>query len=113
MADDSLELDWTLASCMFLWEYKVLPEQISEFEAHYGPSGKWAQLFENAEGYIRSELLRDGDDPMLYRAAEYWTSRDAFLNFLRDYSVPYDELHKICDGLSASQTNLGVFLVTA
>lgn len=103
-------LDWNASHCAFFWEYKVQPDKAAAFEAFYGARGKWAQLFQCADGYIKTELLRDPDDPTRYRTGDYWQSRDAFLTFLRDYSEQYDALGAKCTGLAAEQSNLGMFL---
>ncbi|WP_136658937.1 antibiotic biosynthesis monooxygenase family protein [Nitratireductor sp. XY-223] len=102
--------DWNESQCAFFWEYKVKPGNAAAFEAFYGVQGKWAQLFRHADGYIKTELLRDPDDPTRYRTGDYWKSRDAFLAFLRDYSEQYDALGAKCTDLTAEQSNLGMFL---
>ncbi|MEX3008528.1 antibiotic biosynthesis monooxygenase [Hoeflea sp. TYP-13] len=105
--------DWSTAPCAFFCEYKVYPDKASAFEALYGSTGEWARLFQCAEGYLRTELLRDPDDPSRYRTADYWQSREDFLTFLRDYSEQYDSLGVKSSGLASEQTNLGMFLAEA
>jgi len=47
---------------VILWEFLVKPGREKEFERIYGPEGDWARLFARAEGYVRSDLLRDLSD---------------------------------------------------
>ncbi|MCY6381122.1 antibiotic biosynthesis monooxygenase family protein [Hoeflea prorocentri] len=103
--------DWDRAPCAFFWEYKVAPEKAAEFEAFYGASGRWAQLYSRSDAFIRTELFRDPDDPTRYRTGDYWKSRDSFLEFLRDYSDPYDELGAECNEISQERTSAGMLLV--
>ncbi|WP_419911002.1 antibiotic biosynthesis monooxygenase family protein [Hoeflea sp.] len=112
MTQDGIRYDWNNAHCAFFWEYRVDPKNAAAFEAFYGAEGKWSQLFRQASGYVRSELLRDPDDTTQYRTGDYWQSREAFLDFLRDFSEQYDELGTQCADLATERKNAGVFLTT-
>ncbi|MDA4844218.1 antibiotic biosynthesis monooxygenase family protein [Hoeflea poritis] len=112
MTQDTNGRDWNEAHCAFFWEYKVEPHNAAAFEAFYGAQGKWAELFQRAQGYVRTELLRDPDDPTRYRTGDYWQSREDFLNFLRDFSEQYDALGTECTDLAVERTNAGVYLTT-
>ena len=110
MTNAAAGLDWESSGCIFYWEYEV-PEDAKRFEAHCGPSGRRAGLYQVADGLIRTDLQRDANDTTVYRTADYWVSREAFLAFLRDHSAEYDALSREGEGLSARQTNPGVFLL--
>lgn len=112
MTDDGAGTDWDKSCCMIYWEYLV-PENSERFESYYGPGGRRETLYRGAEGFVRSELQRDASDATIYRTADYWESREAFLAFLRNHSADYDAMSQECEELSAKQTNLGVFLVPA
>ncbi len=112
MTEDAAGIDWGNSGCMIYWEYSV-PGDTGRFEAFYGPNGQRAALFEAADGFIRSDLQRDANNSTIYRTADYWASRDAFLAFLRDHSADYDALSKESEGLSSTQTSLGMFLIAS
>ena len=41
-----------------IWRYEILDEARAAFEAAYGPTGAWAQLFARSDGFEgRSELV--------------------------------------------------------
>ena len=48
-----------------IWRYEVKEEARAAFEATYGPTGAWAQLFARAEGFRGTELFRADDGSYL------------------------------------------------
>ena len=58
-----------------VWEFAVRPDAADAFAARYGPSGGWAELFSRYDGYLGTELLRDGRDPTRFLTIDRW--RDA------------------------------------
>lgn len=62
-----------------IWRYRVAPASERQFEQAYGSDGDWAKLFGEAEGYIRTELLRGGDGD--YLTIDYWLGADAWEAF--------------------------------
>ena len=92
-----------------LWEFEVVPEQQAEFEANYGPDGRWARLFRRANGYLGSELLRDRAQPLHYLTIDRWASREDWLAFRREYAAEYERLDREFEGLTTREAPLGEF----
>lgn len=78
----------------YLWEYRVPPERRTEFEAGYGPAGGWVALFRRDPAYVRTELLRDRDDPRRYLTVDVWASREACLAFRQRWREELDALDR-------------------
>ena len=60
-----------------------------EFERAYGAGGEWAQLFEQGEGYIGTELLRDVEQPGRYLVIDRWESTEAYNAFVGAHRDAY------------------------
>lgn len=93
----------------YLWEYRVRPDRIREFEAAYGPTGEWAQLFRRAPGYLGTELLRDNDLAGRYLTVDHWESREACDAFRQRFGAEFQALDERCEQLTESETPLGSF----
>jgi hypothetical protein len=92
-----------------IWEFRVLPEYVADFERNYGPNGAWAQLFRCSPAYLGTELLRDQDDPVRYVTIDKW-------EYLAEYKAIKEEpgyalLDKACERLTDSETLTGIFEV--
>ena len=91
------------------WEFCPRPEKRREFEEAYGPSGDWAQLFQKAEGYIRTELYRDEKKPGRYFTLDFWQSRAAFCTFKQQNSAEYRALDEKCSALTEEENFIGEY----
>ena len=94
-----------------LWRYRVAPAAAPAFEAAYGPAGDWAKLFGQAAGFVRTELLREGDG--VYATLDYWSDRASFEAFKRVFGEDYARLDAECEALTESEERLGIFEVAA
>src|SRR5262249_13736250 len=90
-----------------VWEFYVRLEKRRALEKAYGPNGDWAKLFRQAEGYIRTELIRDPEICGRYVTLDFWTSRVSYLRFKRQNLAAYKVLDKRCKLLTQSETLLG------
>lgn len=79
------------------------------FEKAYGPNGDWAKLFDRAEGYIRTELIRDPKTPGRYVTLDFWKSRQAYQQFKKQNLAAYKALDKKCNSLTESEKLIGEF----
>ena len=61
----------------------------AEFEAVYGAGGEWTQFFQQGEGYIGTELLRDVEVPGRYLVVDRWESAEAYNAFVADRREEY------------------------
>jgi heme-degrading monooxygenase HmoA len=93
----------------YLWEFLIRPDQQAEFERHYGPQGTWVALFRLAPGYLGTELLHDRSQPLRYVTIDRWGSADAYRAFRAQRSREYEELDRLCAGLTTHEASLGEF----
>lgn len=99
------------AGYAYVWEYLVRPHAVADFESAYGPDGDWVRLFRRHEGYVRTELLRDLDDPTCYLTVDYWVSRAAYEAFRESAAADFAGLDARCEQLTVRETSLSRFVV--
>ena len=97
------------AQYTYIWEYLALPDRVDEFEELYGSSGAWGELFRKSAGYIRTELLRDRDQPHRFVTIDYWVSYDAWLDWRRRFASDFEELDRRGEQLTAHESQIGEF----
>ncbi len=98
-----------MAQYCYLWEFHVHPECQSEFERRYGTEGSWVALFRQAPGYIETLLLRDRSQTLRYVTIDRWDSLEAYRAFRSEFSRQYEELDRLCNGLTKHEASLGEF----
>ena len=91
-------------------EYTARPEVRAEFENFYGPDGEWVQFFRRSKGFMRKEFLRDRNAENRYLSLDYFVSKSAYDDFLRDFRQEYDALDRRCDGVRDTQKEIGAFV---
>ena len=91
------------------WAFFVKPEYLSEFERVYGANGDWVRLFETADGYIKTELHRDPDNPARYITLDFWISRMQYESFRERAKSQYGEIDAKCERFTESEQLLGEF----
>jgi heme-degrading monooxygenase HmoA len=94
---------------LLIWEFWVLGGLESEFEGIYGPQGEWARLFQNGAGYVRTELIRDADQPGRYLTLDYWTSQEQYRHFRNLNAERYHQIDKNCERLTERELQIGTF----
>lgn len=92
-----------------VWEFRVRPEAVAEFERHYGPQGSWAQLFRQAPGYLETLLLRDAEEPLRYLTIDRWRSAADYRGFRARFAREYAALDARCEALTTGEAALGAF----
>jgi heme-degrading monooxygenase HmoA len=90
-----------------LWQFEVSENHEERFVAAYRADGDWAKLFATAQGFIRTELWRDGDG--IYLTADYWESVTAFQAFQAVQGEEYRRLDAQLEGVAGIETFLGAF----
>ena len=93
----------------YLWEFRVDPDRVSDFERHYGAQGSWVALFRQAPGYLGTSLLRDPSDPLRFVTVDRWENERAYLAFRGACANQYAELDALCRHLTTRETSLGAF----
>jgi quinol monooxygenase YgiN len=92
-----------------IWEFRVSPEYVAEYERNYGSNGTWAQLFRRSPAYRGTELLRDNDDPLRYVTIDKWEDLAPY-KAMRGRE-DYKELDVHCERLTTSDRLIGIFEV--
>lgn len=92
---------------VIIWKYQVKPERLTEFEKVYSADGAWAELFREAAGYLKTELLHDSKDVHSYMTIDRWKSSTAYETFLEIWGQTYETLDAQCEGLTESEVLLG------
>jgi heme-degrading monooxygenase HmoA len=70
-----------------VFSYEV--RNAAEFERAYGAGGEWAQFFEQGQGYIGTELLRDVEAPGRYLVVDRWESAEVYNAFVAAHREEY------------------------
>jgi heme-degrading monooxygenase HmoA len=92
-----------------IWRYEVLEEARPAFEATYGPTGAWAQLFARAEGFAGTELFKAEDGS--YLTLDVWRSRADYDRFMAEYAADYEALDRSTERWTASEHRIGEYQV--
>jgi heme-degrading monooxygenase HmoA len=69
----------------------------------------WAQLFERAEGFVRTRLLAPEEAGGPWLTFDEWESRAAFDRFQDEYGEAYRALDEELAGLTADERFMGAF----
>ena len=94
---------------VIVWEYKVKPERIEDFEGFYGPDGPWGRLFRGNPGYVSTTLMKDVAGGGRYMVADRWTSNATYESFKQARAAEYRELSERGARLYAEETEVGRF----
>jgi len=92
-----------------IWRYEVREEARAAFEAAYGPTGAWAQLFARADGFRGTELLRAADGS--YLTLDVWRAREDFDAFLEAHRAEYEALDRSTESWTSCEHRLGEYEV--
>ena len=95
---------------VIIWAFRSRKSRRRQFEAMYGPKGKWAELFRQSPDYLGTELLKSDDDPGLYLTIDRWKSEEAYVAFLDERIDDYKKLDDQCKKLTDSQEFVGRFV---
>ena len=96
---------------VILWQFDIVEEKVTSFEAAYGHEGTWATLFALSSEYLGTELLRDAYVPGRYVTIDRWRSEEAFRAFRKDHDADYEALDRASDSLTAAESRIGAFVV--
>lgn len=91
------------------WAFIVKPECRHEFERAYGAHGDWVRLFNTADGYIKTELHRDPENPARYITLDFWISRSQYESFREQAKSQYSEIDAKCERFTEDEQLLGEF----
>jgi len=92
---------------VIIWQYQAKADRVSEFEKIHASDGAWAELFQKAEGFLGTELVRHHENPTRFLTIDRWTSRQAHEAFLTEWKQAYQALDAQCEGLTEKERLLG------
>jgi len=92
-----------------IWEYEVDDRFLAEFIEAYGSNGLWVSLFKQYKGYIKTDLIRDIENPKRFLTIDYWRSQSSFASMKQTISNEYDRLDKQCEAYTLSENHIGYF----
>jgi heme-degrading monooxygenase HmoA len=95
------------ARFVYLWEYLVSDDHMIQFQQAYGLNGLWVQLFSQSDGYIRTELLHDVDNPNRFITIDYWVSKEARDKFRIQFAEAFGALDEVCEAFTIEERFLG------
>lgn len=96
-----------MATVCIVWEFQIRPECIKAFEYTYGEQGEWARLFRQNSAYIRSDLLRDQEQPGRYLTLDHWKTREAYQAFRGRFRNEYQKIDDLCRQYTLSERQIG------
>ena len=93
-----------------VWAFSVRPQYQGPFEAAYGSTGDWAQLFARQVGYQYTRLYRNlshSEDGLLhYLCEDVWDTRESCEAFFVKNSLAYQALDERCAAWTVSERRL-------
>jgi heme-degrading monooxygenase HmoA len=92
-----------------LWEFRVRPDRIREFEEHYRDDGVWARFFRAGRGYRETRLLRDREAPGRYLTIDVWDDLPSYRAFSEANVDAYGEIDRRCEAFTEVERCLGYF----
>jgi heme-degrading monooxygenase HmoA len=94
---------------VIVWEFKVKPGSITEFESAYGAAGDWAQFFSRGVGYLGTRLFHEVGEQGSYVTFDRWASRQDYENFQRQHGEQYRQLDEQFELMTDTETMVGAF----
>ncbi len=94
-----------------IWEFRVKPQHVAEFEINYSSLGPWATLFRSSPAYHGTKLLRDREDPLRFLTLDTWNDFAAYEGFRNEHAEQYRELDGSFERLTESERFVGIFEV--
>src|SRR6266478_6098303 len=94
---------------VIVWEFHIKAGKRREFETVYGSGGDWVCFFRHGKEYIRTELIRDVKTPRRYLTLDFWTTRQAYLQFKKENHAEYQAIDDKCMSLTEDEALVGEF----
>jgi len=94
---------------VIVWEYRVQPGRVEEFESCYRPDGPWTRLFRESPAFISTTLMKDLRDPLRFMVADRWTSETLYEEFRRAVAARYEALSDRTRPLYEREVEIGRF----
>jgi heme-degrading monooxygenase HmoA len=92
-----------------VWAFQVKADRIAEFERIYAPAGQWAKLFKKGKGFLETRLIQSPDHAQRFVTIDQWETIQDSKTFLALWKEEYETLDRQCEGLTESESRLGIF----
>jgi len=92
-----------------LWEVEVKPRCQERFQKVYGPGGDWAKLFQSDSNDQKTQLWHDPEHPAIFLTLDFWTSRQAYENFMASHAAEHERLDAVGEELTRYERKIGWF----
>ena len=90
-----------------LWEFKVHPDRLEEFEKIYRCDGRWAQFFRRDPAYRETILVKEQSGR--YLTIDVWEDRSSYLRFKDRFADDYRKIDQDCETLTSGERQIGIF----
>jgi len=94
-----------------IWEFRVKPQHVADFERDYSSMGPWAALFRGSPAYHGTRLLRDREDRLRFLTVDTWNDAGSYELFRYTHAKQYEELDRGFERLTDSEQMVGIFEV--
>ena len=94
-----------------IWEFRVKPKHVAEFEVDYSSLGPWAALFRGSPAYHGTRLVRDREDRLRFLTIDIWNDFVSYESFRAEHADRYRELDRGFEKLTDSEQFVGIFEV--
>jgi heme-degrading monooxygenase HmoA len=94
---------------IIIWEYEPTPGREADFEAAYGPTGTWTQLFRQGSGYLGSEFYRHAAKPGRYATIDRWESAAHYEQFRQQHAIEYELMDRRYEQLTVEECCTGSY----
>jgi hypothetical protein len=92
-----------------VWEYRVKPERVGEFESFYRSDGPWGELFRGSPAFISTTLMKDLRDAGRFMVADRWTSEILYEEYKREREGAWSDMSERGRRLYERETEVGRF----
>lgn len=92
-----------------VWEFRVRPERVADFVTLYNADGAWARLFERADGFLGTHLMRDESAPTRFVTIDRWRDATCYEAFQWRHQKDYDALDRQGAPLVEHEARMGTF----
>ena len=92
-----------------VWKFRPPAGGEDEFQRAYSGTGNWARLFEQAQGYRGTTLLRPCEPGDWWLTIDRWETEADFEGFQRDLGIEYRGLDEELEGVAGEEVFVGAF----
>ncbi|MEO1241548.1 MAG: antibiotic biosynthesis monooxygenase [Pseudomonadota bacterium] len=98
------------SACAYVWTYRVKPEWRERFAEAYGPNGVWRAFFMKSSGYIRTDLMRDDDDPDRFATVDYFKDSQSRTDVVAANSEEFEKIDSEWEEATIEESFIGMFV---